>query len=164
VKFIKADKENLVFQIGKREKRMLFTLLELYPLLPSAYQRLTAKADTDEAKSNQKLLEEAVAAQQQENKKQLMAMMKNPRRFKENHAGYQFTLGLEQVEWLFQVLNDIRVGSWTALGSPDEKKGRPVSLAPEGVRHLWAMELCGFFESVLLDALHGRGVGGSDVC
>ena len=158
MKFIKAEKENLVFHLGKREKRMLFTVLELYPLLPSAYQRLTRKVETEDEKANQSLLEEAMAAQQQENKKQLMAMMKNPRRFEENHAGFHLKVGVHQVEWLLQVLNDIRVGSWTALGSPGPTQGKPVSLAPGGVRHFWAMEVCGFFESVLLDALHGRGV------
>jgi hypothetical protein len=158
VKFIEADKDNLVFQIGKREKRMLFTVLELYPLLPIAYQRLTQTVETEEEKANQKLLEEAMAAQQQENKKQLMAMMKNPRRFSENHSGYHLKIGLHQVEWLLQVLNDIRVGSWAALGSPDPKKGTPVTLAPASVQHLWSMEVCSVFESVLLDALHGRGL------
>ena len=159
MKFIKAEKDNLVFQIGKREKRMLFTVLELYPLLPCAYQRLTRTVETDDEKANQKLLEEALAAQQQENKKQLMAMMKNPRRFQENHAGYHFKVGVHQVEWLLQVLNDIRVGSWIALDSPDPKQGKPAALSAGGVRHLWAMELCSFFESVLLDALHGREAG-----
>ncbi len=157
MKFLKADNESLVFQIGKREKRMLFELLKLYPLLPATHQRLTHSAATADEQANQKMLEEAVAAQQQENKKQLLAMMENANRFKENHAGYHFALGLHQAEWLLQVLNDIRVGSWVALGSPDQKKGRPVAMEPGAVRHLWAMELCGFFESVLLDALHGRG-------
>ena len=159
MKFIKAEKDNLVFQIGKREKRILFTVLQLYPLLPCAYQRLTRTVETEDEKANQKLLEEAMAAQQQENKKQLMAMMKNPRRFHENHAGYHFKVGVHQVEWLLQVLNDIRVGSWTALGSPDPKSDKHVELAPGGVRHLWAMEICSIFESVLLDAVHGQGTG-----
>jgi hypothetical protein len=159
VKFLKADKDNLVFQISKREKRMLFDVLALYPLLPATYQRLTGTVQTEEEKANQQLLEEAMGAHQRENKKQLLAMMENPQRFKENHAGYHCILGVHQVEWLLQVLNDVRVGSWLALGSPDEKKGKSVSLQPGGVRYLWAMEICGFFESVLLSARQGEGPG-----
>ena len=151
MKLLKADQENLVFQIGKREKRMLFEVLTLYPLLPSTYQRLTRTVKSDEEKADQKLLEEAMAAQQQENRKQLKTMMDNPNRFKEHHAGFHFTLGVHQVEWLLQVLNDIRVGSWLALGSPDEKKGKRLALEAGSVRHLWAMEICGFFQSVLLE-------------
>ena len=152
MKFLKVDKDNLVFQIGKREKRMLFEVLKLYPLLPSTHQRLTKTVETEEEKANQKLLEEAMAAQQQENRKQLATLLENPNRFLENHAGYHFTLDAHQTEWLLQVLNDIRVGSWLALGSPDEKQGRPAAFSPGNVRHLWAMEICGFFQSVLLEA------------
>jgi hypothetical protein len=57
-----------------------------------------------------------------------------------------------QIEWLLQVLNDIRVGSWLALGSPDEKQGKQLRLNLQSAQYLWTMELCGQFESALLSA------------
>ena len=55
-----------------------------------------------------------------------------------------------EVEWLFQVLNDVRVGSWVRLGSP-EGKPREVTIAT--APHFVAMEMAGYFEAELLEAL-----------
>ena len=89
----------------------------------------------------------------QENKRQLVAMLHEEQRFKETDAGYRLTLSAPQVEWLLQLLNDIRVGSWLILGEPDEKKGKPVALTSENARHYAAMEFCGLFQMTLLDAV-----------
>ena len=68
-------------------------------------------------------------------------------------SGSRFRLLLQptEVEWLLQVLNDVRVGSWLALGEPDEDK--PPDLTPENFRYAVAMEVCGAFQSALLAAL-----------
>jgi len=62
-------------------------------------------------------------------------------------------LSAPQMEWLLQVLNDIRVGSWLVLGEPDEKKGKPIEVNDENARYYAAMEFCGLFQMTLLDAL-----------
>jgi len=56
------------------------------------------------------------------------------------------------MEWLLQVLNDIRVGSWLILGEPDEKQGKPIALNDDNARYYAAMEFCGLFQMMLLDA------------
>jgi hypothetical protein len=60
------------------------------------------------------------------------------------------TLSAADVEWLLQVFNDVRVGSWVHLGLPEE---RIAKLTLENAPHLWAMEMAGYFESQLLKAL-----------
>ena len=102
--------------------------------------------------SNQHLLEEALAEHRNENKKQLDAMLQEPGRFEDSPTGYRLSLSAGQVEWLLQVFNDIRVGSWLQLGSPDEKKGKRLRINLKNARYVWAMELSGHFQYVLLSA------------
>jgi hypothetical protein len=155
VKFLKADGDNFLFQIGRREKNLLFDLLKMYPLTPPAHYRIGGSVDNPDAQANQHLLEEALAEHRSENKKQLEAMLQEPDRFVESPTGYRLTLSPYQLEWLLQVLNDIRVGSWLLLGSPDEKTGKRLKLNLQNARYLWAMELSGHFQYVLLSARGG---------
>jgi hypothetical protein len=83
-------------------------------------------------------------------------MLKQPERFQEIESGFRFALSAPEIEWLLQVLNDVRVGSWIGLGSPDTEKGGKIPLTEETAPLLWVMEMAGSFEMVLLDALSGR--------
>jgi hypothetical protein len=152
VKFLKAEDGRLVFQLGRREKNLLFELLRLYPLVPPAHHRLSQTAESSEMETDQHLLDEALTEHRQENRTQLEAMLAEPKRFQETPTGFRLGLSAGELEWLLQVLNDIRVGSWLHLGSPDEKQGKRLRLSTQNARYLWAMELAGHFQSVLLSA------------
>jgi hypothetical protein len=154
VKLIKAEGEKLVFQIGKREKRILLEVLKFYPITPANFQPLSKDTPATALEENQRLLEEALTEHRRENRKQLDAMLNEPHRFQENEGGYRFTLSVAQMDWLLQVLNDVRVGSWLILGCPDEKRGKPITLTDRNSHYLWAMEMGGYFQYRLLDALN----------
>ena len=80
-------------------------------------------------------------------------MLGQPQRWAEQHSGWRLTLGPGEPEWLLQVLNDIRVGSWLLLGSPDDQ----VQVVDDGnLLHAWAMEVAGAFEISLLKVLEKR--------
>jgi hypothetical protein len=152
VKLISADKDNLVFQIGKREQRTLVEVLKFYPVMPAQYQTILKETSTT-IEESQRLLEEALTEHRRENRKQLDAMLSDAQRFREHDEGYLFTLSPAQTEWLLQVLNDVRVGSWLILGCPDEKHGKPIKLTDRNSHYLWAMEMGGYFQYELLNAL-----------
>jgi hypothetical protein len=135
---------------------MLFDLLKLYPLVPASHHRIsrsTAVAQDDA----QHLLEENLAEHKRDSRRQLEALLRDPRRLKETDAGFRLTLLAAQTEWLLQALNDIRVGSWLALGCPDQDD-KPLKLNDASAGHFWAMEVAGYFEMELLEAFE-RGVG-----
>ena len=140
-------------RFGKREKRLLLDILKLYPLIPIAHHQVTRSGVGDKMESNQRLLEEALAEHRAGNRKQLDAMLGEEGRFKPVKTGFHLTLNPHQTEWLLQVLNDVRVGSWLRLGQPDEKKDKDVHLTPDNARYLVFMEASAYFESVLLSAL-----------
>jgi hypothetical protein len=151
VKLIHSDKKGLVFQLGQREKQLLFAVLELYPLTPASHHRLSKQGKGPKAKENQQLLKEALAEQRKENRRLVQAMLNEPQRFRETKTGLELVLAPAQIEWLLQVLNDVRVGSWLTLGEPEPGKEPPVT--EQNAKFFFALEVCGLFESVLLAAL-----------
>jgi len=171
-----VEGQRYVFRLGKREKQLLCETLGLYPLTPRSHHRLSRRAEAADAENeallvlwlgqnagtivaeaadaeNQALLEEAVATQKQTHKHQLDAWLADKARFVEEPGGFRFELDRDQIEWLLQVLNDVRVGSWLMLGCPDPDEGKQPKLTPENAHFFLAMELCGEFENDLLEAL-----------
>jgi hypothetical protein len=153
VKFLKADKGKCHFQMAAREKKLLFQVLRLYPLIPANYQRLSATEDKPE---DQELLEEALAEQRAQNRKQALAMIKARSRFRKNKKGWRFSMPATRMEWLLQVLNDVRVGSWLALGSPEGPEKMFAALNTNSAPYFWTMEIAGRFQAAMLEALRAH--------
>jgi hypothetical protein len=154
VKLIKTETNKFSFHISQREKHLLFDILKFYPLVKSDYQPLSKSAEPMQMKVDQQLLEEALSAQKLENKKELEKFLREQDRFGEHEGGYRFDLDIQQMEWLLQILNDIRVGSWLRLGSPEPAKMEGLEVNERNAPHLWAMEISGYFQMVLLDAFN----------
>jgi len=151
MKLVRAGKNGLVFQLGSRAKQLLLETIELYPLVPASHHRLTKEGDAPAPDEDQRLLEESLAEQRRENRRQVQAMLDKPDRFRKAKSGFEFTLTRPEIEALLQVLNDVRVGSWLALGEPEQGEEPPPT--EENARSLIAMEVSGMFQSVLLAAL-----------
>jgi len=155
VKLIRATKNRYHFRLTKWEKNLLVSVLKLYLRIPPAHQPLSKVARLPDQESSQSLLDEALAEQRAENKKQIQQWLADPRRFCESEKGLRLSLSPAEVEWLLQVLNDVRVGSWIFLGSPDER--RPLQILNETTApHLWAIEMADYFQTRLLEALEGE--------
>jgi hypothetical protein len=156
VKIIRVTKGNFLFQLGKREKLLLAQILRLYPRIPPATFRLSKSGKLPDGEANQRLLDESLAEQRAENRKTLQAFLSDPRRFADNESGSRLSLSPSELEWLLQILNDVRVGSWIILGSPDQ--GIEFKLLNEkNAADFWAMEMSGQFQMRFLEALEKRG-------
>ena len=152
MKLLKREETHCSFLIGRREREMLFSLLQRYPVMVAAHFRTRNPPKTDEAKQNQELLEEALAEQQKENRKHLEQMLAENGRFIENDLGFTFRLSYFEIEWMLQVLNDIRIGSWIQLGEPDLSSPNAPPLNEQTVLLAWAMEIAALFQHSLLQA------------
>ena len=147
MKLIQAAKDQYQFQLSGREKDLLLHMLSLYPRIPFGYQPLSKNSAQE---SNQRLLDEALAETRSQNKIRLASFLTDPRKLKEVENGWHLTIKPDEVESLLQILNDVRIGSWIRLGSPD----RPLKVVnPESGPHLWAMEMAGYFQMRLLELL-----------
>ena len=150
MKLIRSSKATLLFQLSRREGSLLLQVLKLYPRVPSAHQPLSKSDRLPDREENQRLLDEALAEQRAANKKQLQTLLADPQRFQRTDTGPRLWLSRVEAEWVLQVLNDIRVGSWIILGSPEDKiEGLDEKTASD----FWAMEMAGYFEAELLAAL-----------
>jgi hypothetical protein len=153
VKFVRRNSQHLIFQLGRREHELLVDLLQLYPLLPTRYHRLSRTADAAAIQADQRLLEEAMASRKTAGREQLRTLLGSGHLLRRHNSGYQLTLPLDQADWFLQVLNDVRVGSWVQLGCPDQQEQRPIELTFANARLYLTMELCGAFQSLVLQAL-----------
>ena len=151
MKLLRSNKCGLTFHLGRREQSLLLETIRLYPLVPAAHQRLSKSGAGDKPEENQRLLESALAEQRRENRRHVLAMLNEPQRFRAVKSGFELTLTSPQAEWLLQVLNDVRVGSWLALGEPEESE--PPEVTEQNAQFLLALELSGLFQSLLLAAL-----------
>jgi hypothetical protein len=152
VKLIRSSNDKLLFHLGKREKQLLVQVLKLYPRVPSGHHTLTKTPNLRDREANQVLLDEAMAEQRTVSAKQLQAFLADPHRFAEDQSGCRLSLCNSEPEWLLQILNDIRVGSWLNLGSPQppmEIQTLNERTAPD----FWAMEMAGHFQMQLLAAM-----------
>jgi hypothetical protein len=156
VKLLRIERGNFVFHLGKRERRLLLAVLSRYPLVPPAHQSLSKAPVAVGSEPDQRLLDEALAEQRLENQRHLQALLKDAQRFKEVEHGCRLTLSAGDVEWLLQVLNDVRVGSWIMLGVPEKDLG-DFELNETTAPHAWAMEIAGLFQMHLLEALSSGG-------
>ena len=156
MKFIRSQKSGndaaFVFQISKHEVECLLAVLKFYPQLDSGYHHIT-QGGAEEIKAEQQLLEEDMAQRRAEHKRKLDKFLATPGRFRpEAPDQFRFSLSPEQMEWLLQVLDDVRVGCWVKLGRPELEPPPPKKLSAEETRAMSALELSGFFQMVLLGA------------
>jgi hypothetical protein len=152
VKITHRSPDGIILYLTTREADVLLSVLKLYPRIPPAHQRLSRKAACPDPIETQRLLDEALAEQRAENKKTLERLLEDPERFGRQGSGFRISLSLGDLEWMLQILNDVRVGSWVLLESPEE----PVEPEPRNAGDLWAMDMSGYFQMQLLRALEGR--------
>jgi hypothetical protein len=150
---LRVTKETFVFQLAAREKLLLLELLKVYPQVPAAHTVVSKSAKLPDQTTTQRLLDEALAEQRVENKRQLGLLVQDPRRWKEESTHWLLSLSKTDIEWLLQVLNDIRVGSWVLLGSPEDWSE---TINPEKAPRVWSMELAGAFQMAFLHAMEGH--------
>src|SRR6185369_2525704 len=100
-------------------------------------------------------LDDALKAQRLANKKLVSALLTEPNRFAASATGFQAGFTAGEMEWMLQVLNDVRIGSWIALGSPGYEEQQNPGPDKNRRRHLVAMEIAGAFESLFIQALNG---------
>lgn len=153
MKRVSADDAAIVFQLSNRERAALVQILESYPVLPPAHRRLSKEMKEPRLADYQRLLDEALAEQRDANQRQLHAWLAEPARFQKSKTGCRMTMERADSEWLLQVLNDIRVGNWLRLGSPELGELNPRSLSPKLLPIWLMMEMSGYFQMSIMEAL-----------
>lgn len=158
MRYIRSNQREFEFSLGLDEKELLFDLLDLYPLLPASYHRLRREdqGHAEDEDADQRLLDEAMEAHKRENRQKLKELLESPECLVKRPRSYRLKLDRGRMEWLLQVLNDIRVGSWLKLGCPDQSEKHRYNLMLGNPTHQIAMEFCGILQAFLLRILDRR--------
>ena len=152
--FINHQNGRYVFEMSGQEKALLLAILKLFPLSPLNHPRRQLSADPDApvVRENQHLLTEALREQQAHNSRWI-AKWQEPGRFEPGETGFQLKLTRAEMEELLQVLNDVRVGSWMALGSPEMEEAAELMSRDENRMHWHRLKLADVFQMFFLDAI-----------
>jgi hypothetical protein len=153
MRLVQIDGEKFLFEFAPQEMDLLIFVLNDYPLVPEAHHRLH-KTEAPGQQDDQKLLEDALKAQRQANKAQLQALLKEDARFARSEKGFQAAFNRGEIEMLLQILNDVRIGSWIALGSPGYDEEEKYVEDKKSIRCFMTMQICAGFQSLLLQSLH----------
>jgi hypothetical protein len=151
--------EAFTFHFEPYEKDLLQQVMRLYPLLDASYHRLASSTKDTKLDAAQHLLDEAMQQQIAEGRLQVRAMLEPKRWTQDKFGGCEFTLPAGETELFLQVLNNVRVGAWVALGKPEEDQRHNFSPMTEQGQLAMVMELCGFFQMALLHALREPSEG-----
>lgn len=152
MKLLRRQKGKFAFGLNRVEHRVLLEILKLYPLIPGSHQKLSKTLQGRQIIEAQHLLDESLAEQRTSYKDRVNKWLQEKGRFRRTKTGYNLTIAHGDTDWLLQILNDIRIGSWLLLGSPGERPDLE-EIDPE-FHPIWAsMEVTGMFQVALLHAL-----------
>lgn len=149
MKLVKCKDEVWQYHFAQNEADVLVGLLNKFPFTKIDPVKISKTDKNPKAKEREKLLNESLAEHRKELKSQAMNLIR-PEKFKRQENGLLMTLSLEEREMLLQILNDIRVGCWRALGEPEDLhlKIAQTSTKEQVYRNL--MDLAGYFECSLI--------------
>ncbi len=155
MKLVKSRDADYVFALTIQEKDLMLKLLGYFPQVPAAHHRLSQSADTPATRENQRLLEESLTAHQSKDRAWLAGSFQGAPHFEAVENGFHLKLKRDEMERLLQIFNDVRVGSWLALKSPDLAEKKNLKATRLTAPFIQRMELAGIFEMILLRALRG---------
>ncbi len=153
MKLVRASRGEYLFQMSGRERSLFREVLRHFPLVPLAHHTLSRTQPAEAKAENDRLLRQAMSARQEEQKGRLEKLLADPGRVAAQGRAWRIAFAPEEMEWLLQVLNDVRIGSWLILGCPDPDEGRGPQVTQASARYLFLMELSDHFQCALLEAL-----------
>ena len=150
MKLVSKTGEQIVFQLTETEDVFLRLALSAFPVGGEGWPRGTA---TPAAPPDPGLLSSALDELRREQTTRVQDFLDRQPQAPDGSPGRLLRVGLDEVDWLLQVLNEVRVGSWYALGCPDEVEEEKARNSSESVSHLIRYDFSGWMQAVLLAAL-----------
>ena len=160
MRLLKREEANgkLVFRFEPPEREMFARILEMFPV-----QQGAMRAIGDEANA-QELLEKALREQRGKLREEAERLLRANGELAidaEFNEFWDLKLSDAEIEWVLQMLNDVRVGVWTQIGCPNPSHDFKITGAPseELVRGHVIMQLCATWQGILMYAVEGRNLG-----
>jgi hypothetical protein len=149
MKLLKNSANEWKYKLEPKEGMLLRALVKEFPQTTAAPLKITRSAADAKAAERERLLNESLANHRQELKKRAGKLLSL--NLKPGKDGWRLTLSLEEREVLLQLINDIRVESWHALGEPEDLEAMPSHPSEATLRQHHLMHLAGYFEWKMLE-------------
>jgi len=141
--------ESWQYLMSSHEAHMLAAMLKDFPLTVLGPAQFSKTEDHPLAAEREKLLVESLAEHRNELKGLAVNLLAKAK-WKTMENGQLLSLTTEAREVLLQILNDIRIGCWEALGQPESLE-EPVTNNRE-LAYQTLMNWAGYFEMNLLES------------
>ncbi len=139
------------YALTQPEADILNDLLEKFPFTDSFPVKISNQDADPQTTERNRLLNESLAEHRKELKKLAMEMVEG--KFERTGKKIVMTLSGEEREMLLQILNDIRVGCWHALGEPDTSMPQDHEYSAQEVAYHHLMDISGYFEHSLIQSV-----------
>jgi len=149
MKLLKHGGEEWKYALEPKEGMLFRTLVKEFPLAPAAAVKISRTGADAGSAERERLLSESLAQHRQELKK--LAGKLVGANLKPVKDGWRLSVNVNERELLLQLLNDIRVESWHALGEPESLEGLLPPASEVDLRHHNLMHLAGYFEWKLIE-------------
>ena len=141
--------ESWQYQLRRNEAEILRGLIKRFPFTEAEAARIS-KTDSDPASvEREKLLNESLAEHRKDLRTAALALLRKEL-WQQSETGTVLTLDAASREILLQMLNDIRIGAWHALGDPECLDTVPLQPTMQELAWRNLMDLAGYFEMQLL--------------
>lgn len=152
----------LIFEFHAHGKGQLTSILNCFPL-PSKWEVELSRNDSEgELEEDRAFLEETLGNERNILKTTLDGFLNSPATFYQEDEVDHMRLKLDKVEWILQVLNDIRISAWQLLGSPNEEEKAALEEFIQGdvpaekmqqAQLFLLLELAGYYQAVIIESL-----------
>ena len=141
--------ESWQYQLRRNEAEILRGLIKRFPFTEPEAARIS-KTDSDPASAErEKLLNESLAEHRKDLRTAALALLRKEL-WQQSETGTVLTRDAASREILLQMLNDIRIGVWHALGDPECLDTVPLQPTMQELAWRNLMDLAGYFEMQLL--------------
>ena len=149
MKLVRLTQDGWQYQLDPPEANCLRSLLLQFPITANTTAKISRTDNDPQTVDREKLLNESLAEHRKELKK-IARSLAGAGQFKVRDKDWQLCINSEEREILLQILNDIRVGSWRALGEPENLEVQTPHPTDKKQVFYHIMNLAGYFEHKLL--------------
>ncbi len=145
------------YELEQKEGMLLRTLIKGFPLTAATMVKIARTGNDPKSAERERLLNESLAQHRQELKRLAGKLL--AANLKVGKDGWRLSLNPEEREILLQLLNDVRVESWHALGEPEDLESLPPQASEADLRHHHLMHLAGYFEYKMVEGRESNDEG-----
>lgn len=148
MRLVAQSNQEWQYHLLHHEADILLGLVKQFPFTEMEPAQISRGDNAAQTAERQKLLADSLAEHRKELKKFGLSLLADDK-WEQQADGCLLTLDAGSRELLLQLLNDIRLGCWHALGQPEMLEPKPASKKELLRRNL--MDLAGYFEASLLE-------------